>query len=213
MCFWKWRSASEIMPTVHETANSRPQKIAKQAERAERGSLRVGKGWGISGWVGVWVGGIFHFDGSTAFPILTQLSFGIQGGMQRDINLRKSAEKLGHLWAIHFTPTKQISNLKWGKRVKGDGNQEGKKRGENYLIAEIWKRWKKGAEVGWSVSLILIAPANVHSREKEKWDRRAARKEAEKREKLFDRIWEVMKVADLRRGGNIHCEARPQNGR
>ncbi len=31
------------------------------------------------------------------FPILMQFSFGIQTRMQRDINLGKSTEKLGHL--------------------------------------------------------------------------------------------------------------------
>lgn len=50
------------------------------------------------------------------FPILTRFSFGIQDGMQRDINLRKSVEKLGHLWATHFMPAKQMCNLKVQER-------------------------------------------------------------------------------------------------
>lgn len=63
---------------------------------------------------------IFPFQRINDFPILTQFSFGIQTGMQQDINLGKSTEKLGHLWAIHFTPPKQISNLKErGREVKG----------------------------------------------------------------------------------------------
>lgn len=52
-------------------------------------------------------GGDFPFQWINDFPILTQFSFGIQDRMQQDINLQKSAEKLGHLWAIHFIPPKK----------------------------------------------------------------------------------------------------------
>lgn len=63
---------------------------------------------------------IFPFQRINDFPILTQFSFGIQTGMLQDINLGKSTEKLGHLWAIHFMPRKQISKLKErGREVKG----------------------------------------------------------------------------------------------
>lgn len=61
------------------------------------------------------------------FPILTQYSFGIQTRMQQDINLGKSTEKLGHLWAIHFKQPKQISNLK-GKSERCREEEENKKR-------------------------------------------------------------------------------------
>lgn len=61
-----------------------------------------------------WGGGVGGdpFQRINDFPILTRFSFGIQDGLQRDINLRKSLEKLGHLWATHFMPAKQMCDLK-----------------------------------------------------------------------------------------------------
>lgn len=73
-------------------------------------------------------GGVFQRIND--FPILTRFSFGIPDGMQRDINLRKSVEKLGHLWAAHFMPAKQMCNLKTQERWR-ETNLKIKK--DNYL--------------------------------------------------------------------------------
>lgn len=52
-------------------------------------------------WRGAEAGG-HPFQRINNFSILTQFSFGIQGRVQLDINLRKSMEEWGHLWAIHY---------------------------------------------------------------------------------------------------------------
>ena len=56
-------------------------------------------------------GGGGAFQWISDFPILTHFSFGIQDGMQHNINSKKSVEKLGHMRAAHFMPPKQMRNL------------------------------------------------------------------------------------------------------
>ena len=101
---------------LHKQTRKYPS-ITNSSTEEERGQVK----WMEKGWKR-----ISPFQRINDFPILTQFSFRIQTGMRQDINLGKSTEKLGHLWAVNFMQTKQISNLR-GRREREEDKKHKEK--------------------------------------------------------------------------------------
>lgn len=109
----------------------------------------------------------------------------------------ESREKLGHLWAIHFTPPKQISNLKdRGREVKGKRIKINSCKCRDIMKGGKRKARKEKLVKIVSTMILLIV-------------RKVRGKEIERDSQLLDWIGNLMKIADT--GFSIHCNTQPPN--